>query len=242
MVRDFYEEVNLESLLTNDQRKELSMLEAQLDEATFSNESVRTRIIAKLAAHPEETLGSVLQALQQPIKSRWEVAIQVIRAIGYPRNASALPTLIAHVGDKNSPARQEAIDTLVGMEPQVVVPHLVRYLWQRDQDQYWGEDVEGICAMLFEVDRAYAVQCGPTIARILGRDDLPPSRDLDLSFLLDVLEKVGPDCAEYALPSLLHLLQKEGTSDIAKQASRLITSFDKEMLEPYALLLPQPQT
>jgi len=155
------------------------MLEAQLDEATSSNESVRKRIIAELAARPEETLGSVLQALQQPIKSRWEVAVQVIRAIGYPRNAPAFLPLIAQVGAKNSPARQEAIDTLVGIGPQVIVPHLVRYLWARDQDQYWGEDVEGICEMLTHVDRAYAVQCGPTIAHILGRDDLPPPRDLE---------------------------------------------------------------
>jgi hypothetical protein len=216
------------------------MLEAQLDEATSSNESVRKQIIADLARHPEEILGSVLKALQQPIKSRWKVAIQVIRAIGYPRNASALPILVAHIGNRNAPGWWEIIDTLAEMGPQVVVPHLIHYLWDNDQHQYWGDDVESLCEMLTHLDRVYAVQCGPTIAHILGRDDLPPPRDLDREYLLDVLEKVGPRCAEYALPSLLHLLQKEGASDIGKQASRLISSFDKETLEPYKLVLASP--
>ncbi len=218
------------------------MLEAQLDEAASSNESVRTRIIAELAAHPEETLGPVLHTLRQRPDSRWEVALQVIRVMGYPQNAPALPTLVALVTDRNAFGWWEIIETLTDIGPQVVVPHLVRYLWQKDQNPYWGDDVESLCAMLSQVDRVYAVLCGPMIAHILGRDDLPPPRDLDTSFILDVLEKVGPDCAEYALPSLLHLLQKEGASDIAKQVSRLISSFDKETLEPYTLLLPQSQT
>jgi hypothetical protein len=157
--------------------------------------------------------------------------------MGYPQNAPALPTLVALVTDRNAFGWQAIIETLTDIGPQVVVPHLVRYLWQKDQNPYWGDDVESLCAMLSQVDRVYAVQCGPTIAHILGRDDLPPPRDLGKEFLLDVLEKVGPRCAEYALPSLLHLLQKEGASDIGKQVSRLIMSFDKEKLEPYTLVL-----
>ena len=213
------------------------MFETQLKKAAFSHKDESDRIIQDLANHPDDTLSEAIHVLNRPMKVYWEVATQVIRAIGFPRNAEAIPTLIAHIGDQNSLAWKEAIQTLVDMGPQVVVPHLTLSLWDRDQHQYWGSDVEGICSMLSEVDQEYAKQCGPLITYILGRDDLPPPRDLDREFLLDVLEKIGNDCAEYALPTLIDFVRKEGTSDAGIQAQRLVASYSEEVLRPYQYLL-----
>ena len=213
------------------------MFETQLEKAAFSHKEERARIIQELANHPDETLDAAIQILNHPKKVYWEVATQVIRAIGYPGNAEAIPILIAHVGDQNSLAWKEAVQALLDMGPRVVVPHLLLSLWDRDRHTYWGSDVEGICSMLSEVDAQYAKQCGPLITYLLGRDDLPPPRDLDRGFLLQVLEKIGNDCAEYALPTLIDFVGKEGTSDVGMQAQRLIAAFSQEVLRPYTYLL-----
>jgi hypothetical protein len=76
------------------------MFETQLEKAAFSHKEERARMIQGLANHPDETLDAAIQILHHPKKVSWEVATQVIRAIGYPRNAEAIPTLIAHVGDQ----------------------------------------------------------------------------------------------------------------------------------------------
>ncbi len=217
------------------QRKEQDMLEAQLEQAASSSKQVKERIIHELASQPNDGLEVALQVLNYPKKPLWEVAVQLIRAIGYPKNARAIPTLIAHVGDLNSLAWQEAVEALVEMGSQVVVPYLIQDLWERNRHQYWGADVEGICTMLCQVDKEYAVQCGPTIAYLLGRTDLPDN--LDGSLLLDVLQKVGPDCAEYALPTLIDLVHHQERSELHSQIKELISSFAHEALEPYKYVL-----
>lgn len=217
------------------------MFEALLEKAAFSHKDERERIIQDLASHPDDTLYAAIHVLNRPMKVYWEVATQVIRAIGYSRNAEAIPTLIAHVGNHNSLAWQEAVQTLLEMGPYVVVPHLIQSLWDRDRHEYWGEDVEGICSMLYEVNQDYAQQCGPIITYILGQDDLPPPHDLDRGFLLQVLEKIGNECAEYALPTLIDVVGKEGKSEVGMQAQRLLVSFSEEVLRPYQYLLASLQ-
>jgi hypothetical protein len=91
--------------------------------------------------------------------------------------------------------------------------------------------------MLCQVERTFALQCGPALAHLLSREDLPPDRDLDRGFLLDVLEKIGPDCAEYALPVLIDFISKEGNTTNGMQALRLVRSFDQQILERYQYVL-----
>ena len=215
------------------------MIETLLDEAMRSDEIGRKQIIDELASRPNDVLDGVIHVLGHAKKSLWKVATQVICAIGYPKNARAIPTLIEHVEDKNSTARKEAVQTLTDMGPNVVAPYLVRSMWNRNSHQYWGDDVEAMCLMLTTIERAYAVACGPTLVYIPRRSDLPPDEDLDKGFLLDVLKKIGPDSLAYALPTLIDLASREGTSDVGKQARRFIQSFSEEALEPYKLLLDQ---
>ncbi len=221
-----------------DERGGRPMLETLFDELCITTDAQeKERLIRELAQHPQETLDEAMKALKGPPKSRWEVAAQVIRAIGYPHNAPAISLLIGHIGDPNSPAWVEAVKTLEEMGPQVVIPYLLADFWQRDRVQYWDQHIEGICFMLCQVERIFALQCGPALAHLLGRNDLPPDRDLDRGFLLDVLEKIGPDCAEYALPVLIDFISKEGNTTNGMQALRLVQSFDQEILERYQYVL-----
>lgn len=213
------------------------MFEDLLEEARHADERRRDTIVRELASHPDDTLEAVIKVLNRPMKAHWRTAVQVIHTIGYPRNAKAIPTLIAHVGDQNSLAWDEAVQALVDMGAEAVVPYLIESLWEKKDHQYWGADVEGICSMLCLVDGAFAFQCGPIIVYILGQDILTAPDALDKSFLLNVLEKIGAKCAEYALPTLVGLISKEASSPVAQQAIRLINSFDERMLGPYQMLL-----
>ena len=92
------------------------MFETELEKAAFSQKDERERMIQHLAHYPD-ALQNAIHVLNHPKKVYWEVATQVIRAIGYPRNAEAIPTLIAHVGDQNSFAWKEPVQALVDMGP-----------------------------------------------------------------------------------------------------------------------------
>lgn len=218
------------------------MIEDLLEEAASSeNAQSRSQIIRELARYPDKLRSAIANLLKKRKRYLYPVTAQVIHKMGYPGNAALFRLLLDYVGDKNSPVWQEAVQLLVTLGVQEVTPHLIKFVFYRDDHQYWGDDVEGVCSMLCTVDREFAMPCGPVIAHILGKDDLPPPHDLDKGFLLDVLEKIGAECAEYALPALLDLLSKEGTSDIGQQTWRLVVSFDKEALEPYQYLLADLQ-
>lgn len=197
----------------------------------------KERLIRELAQHSQETLDEAMRVLGSLPKSRWKAAAQVIRAIGYPRNAAAIPLLMGHISDPNWPGWNEVVKTLEEMGPQVVVPYILLDFWQRDRVQYWDQHIESICFMLCQVERTFALQCGPALAHLLSREDLPFDRDLDRGFLLDVLEKIGPDCAEYALPVLIDFISKEGNTTNGMQALRLVQSFDQQILERYQYVL-----
>lgn len=218
------------------------MIEELFAEATSSkNEQIRSQIIGELAHYPDKLCSAIANLLKKRKSYLYPVAAQAIQAVSFPDNAALFRLLLNYVGDKNSPLWQEAVQLLVNLGVRAVTPHLIKFVFSRDDHQYWGDDVEGICAMLCTVDREFAVPCGPVIAHILGKDDLPLPHDLDKGFLLDVLEKIGAECAAYALPALLDLLMKEGKSAIGQQTWRLVATFDKEMLEPYQYLLADLQ-
>jgi HEAT repeat protein len=137
---------------------------------------------------PAETLEAVIDMLKTASKSRWRVAVQVIRAIGYPHNKPAISELIAQIGDLNSPAWREVAQTLMEMGSQVVVPYLIEALLDKGKNlNYWPDEVAGICSLLTITPREYAVQCGPIINYLLGQETV--FADLDPWYLLNVLKK-----------------------------------------------------
>lgn len=212
------------------------MIESQIDQAVSAEETTRQRIIHDLSQRPDETLAAVIGMLKTAPKSRWKVAVQVIRAIGYPYNIPAIPELIAQIGDLNSPAWREAAQTLMDMESPVIVPYLIEALLDMGKTiNHWLDEVAGICSLLTITPREYAVQCGPVITYLLDQETI--LADIDPWYLLTVLEKIGADCGTYALPTLIDIVRREGTSELGKQAQALITVYDSNQVKPYQRLL-----
>jgi hypothetical protein len=167
------------------------------------------------------------------------VAIHVIRAIGYPQNIAAIPRLIEHLADGNSPIRNIVAQMLDEMEPEGVVPHFIQVLLDPTRHYDWEAEIQTTCSILWAMRQEYAEACGPTVAHLLGyflgRNALHDK--LDISYFLDVLEKIGPSCAKYALPVLISVINQEGTSEVSSQARQLLASFGREDQEPYKYIL-----
>ncbi len=129
------------------------MLERLLDDASASqNEGEQRRLIAQMAASPDEMLPIALRALRQPTPLRQLIAMRVIRAIGYPRNAEAIGELLFHLEEPNFLGWDEAVQTLAEMGPDVVVPQVIaRLLDQGRTNPYWAGNIEGFCLMLTQM-------------------------------------------------------------------------------------------
>lgn len=217
------------------------MFEDQLEIAARSDEKERILIINELIKQPDEALQAALNILARPLKHVWAVAVQIIHAIGYPKNAPAIPSLVAYVGNSNAPGWESAVETLVDLGAPIVVPYLIAYLWEKDRHQFWGDDVEGICLMLVQANREFARMCGPTIIYILSQNNSISSNELDKGFLLDVLEKISSVDIEYAMPILIDLVKQEGASKIGDQARKLLASFSEQIIDTYRLILPSTE-
>lgn len=195
-------------------------------------------LVRELADHPDETLASMLYILEQPMKPWWPLAVRVILAIGYPKNKSAIPLLIQHGGEV-SLIEQEAQQVLESLGPTIVVPYFLKALLDDRERERHQRNVSDVCTLLLRMQREYAKRCGPTIVYLISHTNFSPR--LGIQFLLRVLEKIGPECASYALPMLVQLLSKKRIRDMREQAQRLINSFDREVLEPYKYVMESLQ-
>ncbi len=213
------------------------MIQELIQEALSAQREQRKHLVRQIASHPDEALEFALSVLGTAGTARWRLATEIIHAIGYPGNAPAIRVLILGVGDKNFVSWQEAVDALLEMGPDFVVPYLIQYMLTVMQNWSQGDDVESICEMLWLIeDRTYLLRCGPAITLILSREEIPPEH-LDKEFMLDALEAIGPECAVYALPTLIQFALKEGTNEQGMKARRLMSSFSQEDRAPYALVL-----
>src|SRR6266581_1740596 len=102
------------------------MIISKFEEARLADEQTRKRLLFELASRPDETLMDIVAVLGMAAKPLWKLAIQVIRLIGYPRNAVAIPALIDQIADSNSPAWGEAMQALLDMGPAGVIPHFLQ--------------------------------------------------------------------------------------------------------------------
>lgn len=151
------------------------MIKELLNKAGHSRGEERANLIRQIALHPDEALEFALSVLRTAGTARWHLATEIIHAIGYPRNAPAIRVLIAGVGDRNFVAWHEAVDALVEMGPDFVVPYLIQHMLVRKPYVSWGSEVESICEMLWLIeDRTYLLRCGPVITSVLNIADIPP--------------------------------------------------------------------
>lgn len=223
------------------------MLEELLDKAINANEAERTNIIRKLASDPEDNLAIMVQTIKHGHKRWHAVAARVIHTIGFPRNIGAIPALVELVADPNDPGWNDGLNALIAMEPGLVVPHLLRVLWDRGRtNPYWVDEMQGVCTVLV-LKREFALQCGPTIAYLLTQNfDIGLYGDPDYRFevpavVLKVLEFIGNEGA-YALPALIEFANREEeTLALREKARQLIATFSQEQLEPYSQVLLPPK-
>lgn len=232
------------SFKKGEERRTLKHL-SMLDEITNAQQDERDRLVRELANSAQEVLPVVLETLATGPKSRWRAAVQVIRAIGYPRNAQTILTLLQQVSDGNSPAWQEAAETLGEMEVLLVAQHLIALLWDRGKaEASWVEALQGMSSMLAHISPEFARFCAPTAAFLLSQEELfQRFPDLDPWYLISILMRVGPEETAYALPALadwvVRLAQSEDDYDkeTGQEIRSFIASFSQEAKERYQQVL-----
>ncbi len=207
----------------------------RLLEASYEEEPIKARIVREVAGRWEENLPAILHVIQNPYKECWDLASLVLREIGYPHNAPAIPQLIRLAADVNNPSQITAIQTLQMISPSLLSPYLIRSLWDRgQQNRYWGVEVSHICALVYEPGQDYAVLCGPVIAYLLGREF-----EVNKILMLYPFEIVPAEEAGYVLPVLIDLFSRRETTPLLHERVRqLLLSFPREMLQPYEQILP----
>ncbi len=203
---------------------------------TEGNEAEYEGMIQELLAHAEDHMATALYILQNALKGWWDAAMQIIRTIGYPRNAPAIPIVILHASDWNSLAQQTAFHVLQDLGPVVVAHYLIPILSGKQLGVgQWFYSIYALCLLLNDLGPSYSTLCAPTIIYMMRQNEF--AQKVEIATGLTVLEKIGPDSVTYTLPTLIDLASREGTSEVGKQVWRLIQSFGKEALEPYKFLL-----
>lgn len=214
------------------------MLQDDLEEIMHLSGEERRQAITFLAGQADQLEG-LISLLKHPLsRCYWEVALQVLQAIGYPANAKAVNIVLAFATESNAPGWAEAIHTLVEMDARDVIPLLVASLLDRTRHQYWAYEIEEVCQVLNIIDREYARACGPALAFLFSSQE-EQLKDLDREAVITVLEKIGTECAAYALPALLDVLRSEEHSALRQRVESLLASFEPEQLALYACLLPK---
>ena len=209
------------------------MIEQLLDAtaaAPFHEVNQRQFMHQIMKSPAEEIMLVAHKALNQPDALRQALAIQLLYELGYPTNAPAIPGLIIHLGDPDRPGWDTAVKTLVAMDLNVVVPHLILALLDRKN----VVDVNGICMMLDIVDPEFSCRCCPAINYLLCQENLAEVTYIDFDALLDVVERAGNE-QTYVLPALLKLQKTTKRSSLKEHIRRILATFPDEVVASYAL-------
>ena len=230
------------------------MLADTLREASHMDEQTQIRLIEALAQDPALTIDEVMKAAYTLYsKGPWQLAVWVIVAMGYPRNELAIERCIEHVSDERRALHTRLYVVMLNeIGVQIVTPYSIRAMLDTSfyhDPKYSNQglsyppyarfrDIEGILDSVLPSNIEFARRCGPTVAYLLAKVITDPELAGERSFMLYAFQKLGAECAVYALPALIGMVQKWGIEDEdAKEAMELIQSFPKEALDPYKYLL-----
>jgi hypothetical protein len=219
---------------------------SQAVEALQAGENQKAdKLIARLAQFSDSAMEMLIKTLHKGGSVEAYAAILVLQRMGFPANEPAIPELLYHIGDANLLGWQEAVETLMQMDREVVITHLFAALLSKSAPYHanegrpyetWAWDVEGICVMLAreDVDAEYARRCCPATSYLLAQAILTGKPEID--DLLFAFEQAG-DAAEMALPSLLHLAEYHEQELTRERARDLIARISPKKRRPYHLLL-----
>lgn len=221
----------------------------QIDAAeTARDNQEHRRLLHILANRPDEVLNLLQETLREPDKDYWPTAVEAIEAIGYPRNAPALPLIIVHAADANSPASFNAIQMLKRLPQNVLKSELIAVFWptqangyQRDShDGEWVNRVSSVCLVSRSLGIQYCRILGPTLIYFLSqptyRRQLRPSASEEILpwSVFDVLEVIKDNLLPYAVPVLLDLAVEEKAQSKEGRAMALVRSLGAQVLNLYS--------
>lgn len=214
----------------------LDQLVAAAKAGTATERDDIIRAVADAAKQNPEVYEELLTVL---VREKWlsDYTAMVVRVIGYPQNATAIPPLVYYVCDANTPAAPYALEALREIPAHTVAPYMIELLWDRGAtNDWWSKDVHGLAYALTELGPEYALLCAPVFAYLLA--DRETRAKVSVSEFLRFLESVGPAHAYAALPVLLDISEHEADSDVRAHARRLVESYDEHTLALYARITP----
>ncbi len=204
----------------------------------------RENSIRKFAGQPEDVFAALPELMVGTRGGLSALAAEVLYVMGYPHNARALPLLISAASDANWPGAPSSLDALQAMPPEAIAPFVVAFLWDKAKSSSWRKQtIIDMCVVLYELyerGNATAVFCGPAVASILSSPEI--SDEEVLGYLLGALEVIGPECAQYATPALITLLERTPYVALHQRVNKLLATFAPEALIPYQQILPTKLT
>jgi hypothetical protein len=223
------------------------MLRMQLENIALQKGNERALAIQQLASllaiNLQDNLSELEQFLGSPLKNLRVVAVEIIRAIGYPQNAHALPIMLDEFTDPNSPALYEVVHMLDDLEVKVANMYLLQLLGKyayNGNALAYSEVLECVCSWLVlrETKHVYAETVGPLLIATI---DLWSNDTYCRDSVLGTLESIGMSITNYALPGLLEVAWREKGSIWGRRVWIFINSLDPGFLVLYQLILNEIQ-
>jgi hypothetical protein len=222
------------------------MLEDQLREiASTEGKHTRERLAKRLIEHEAFSLERVMNILQQNDPLVGHGALLVIQALGFPKNAAAIPLLLKLVGNKQAPLKHEALLTLVSFGSEVL-PYLVHQAKEDEDIDLLLTDALAVLLREYVLTEMRAYN-KPLIQQIIAELRAVPQAAVPmLIFILNTnlieswtpatwaVEAIGyPENAE-ALPSLIEHTML-GNDPIEYQAIQLLEEVGPQAAAPYLI-------
>lgn len=219
------------------------MIEAQIVAIVqMKDDRLQEQAIRELAAQSQEVLPALISIFNTLGDFEKAIAIRVLRAIGYPKNAAAIPQVVDALAAQNTFASNEAYQAVreIGL-PEIIVPYFIEYLWGKGKNKQtidWIDGVASLCSSLLGLGIEYIRMCAPVIVYL---NSLDLSEEFDRTFLLDVIEELSPTESSYAIPSLISLLHPKKETVLGKyakeQAKKLLERYPASLLASYKRIL-----
>ena len=227
--------LGMAQITTRAYEREREIIKERIITTANANEETQLRLLEKLADQPHESLDALLPFVSNYSRYTHEVvelALRTIHAIGYPSNANATRWLVYLAIDPDAPGRTEAIQTLLDMNVDEVIPYFLAVLINDNPDKLkWGMVITNVCQIIME-NAVWIQACGPTIANLLSQHQDQRENQPDPAILLSALEWIMPECS-YAIPAIYQLALQAKGSELGEKAQSLLLLFDEGALKPY---------
>lgn len=161
---------------------------------------VQERAVHELVQLGPAVLDVLPKLWQGSQKRHWQNIVKIIRGIGYPANAAAIPTLLKRLMDINWPGSIEAAEELLQIgEP--IIPHVRKVLQEHWDDCMWMWFIQ---LLLQGMDPAVVAPLVPELLHLLDARKQIKEPDWDADWAaIETLAHIGSPAADSAVPLLV---------------------------------------